>query len=177
MDIVLEIDRLRMRRITSADLDLIYALDSDPEVMRYILPPRTREQIATYISEIVRDYEAFPGLGRWLALEKGTDAIVGIFMLKPLQTTPYVEVGYRMFPSFWGRGLATEGAQTLVRYGFEQMKLPQIVGITYSENTASQHVLEKCGLRFLRMQHFDFVARELRFYAIDNSDHPALSAQ
>jgi [ribosomal protein S5]-alanine N-acetyltransferase len=168
MEILLETDRLLVRRITAADLDVVYALDSDPEVMRYILPPRTREQIETYIVEITRDYDVYPGFGRWLALEKATGAAIGIFMLKPLQTTPYIEVGYRMFSPFWGKGYATEGAQALVSYGFEQLHIPRIVGITYPDNTASQHVLEKCGLRFQRMMHFDFVGRELRFYAIEN---------
>lgn len=174
MDILLETDRLTLRRFTPTDVDAVYVLDSDPVVMRYVIPPRTREQIEAYIVLVLADYERFPGLGRWITLDRTTGSFIGIFMLKPLQETEFIEVGYRMFPAYWGRGYATEAARTLVRYGFEQLGLPEIVGITHPDNTASQHVLEKCGLRYQRTIRLGFVNHELRFFSADN---PAYSAR
>jgi RimJ/RimL family protein N-acetyltransferase len=58
-----------------------------------------------------------------------------------------VEVGYRLLPDAWGQGYATEGASALVRYGFGEVGLTRIVGLTHPQNAASQSVLRKAGLR------------------------------
>ena len=57
-----------------------------------------------------------------------------------------VEVGYRLRYGAWGRGFATEGARELVRYGFDDLGLQRIVGVTHPDNEASQRVLQKIGL-------------------------------
>lgn len=167
-DIFLETDRLTLYRFTPADVETILTLDSDPVVMRYVIPPRTRPEIEKYVADVLADYDRFPGLGRWLAHERATGRFVGIWMLKPLQETEHIEVGYRMFEEFWGRGFATEVARALVRHGFETVRLRQIVGITHPDNAASQHVLEKCGLQYQRTIRLGFVEHPLRFYTIDS---------
>jgi RimJ/RimL family protein N-acetyltransferase len=165
-----ETTRLALRPLTFDDLDVVYRLDSDPEVMRYIIPPRTYEGTREYLQEVIDNYVAFPGLGRWAVIEKSTGAFVGIHLLKHLEASGHIEVGYRFLPQYWGLGYATEMTQALVQYGFEQLHLQQIVGITNPENAASQHVLEKCGLRFQHMAHF--YGTEVRFHTIDHPTTP-----
>lgn len=170
---VVQTERLYLRRFSSADADLIFRLDSDPEVMRYILPPRTREESDKYLADVLADYDRLPpGLGRWLAVERATGEVVGVFLLKPLENTEHVEVGYRLFQPYWGRGYATELTCALLRYGFEELGLRQIVGVTDPRNDASQHVLEKCGLRYQRMAHH--YGSEVRFSTVE---HPAPTAE
>ena len=91
-------------------------------------------------------YEIFPGLGLWMGEEKSSGRFVGAYALIYIPNTVEVEVGYRLHTHAWGRGLATEGARALVRYGMVELGLDRVVGLTHPENDASKHVLMKSGL-------------------------------
>ncbi len=71
-----------------------------------------------------------------------------------MDNTEEIEVGYRLLKKFWSQGYATEMSKALIEYGFNQMKLDKIVGITHPENFASQNVLTKAGLVYVREDHF-----------------------
>ena len=141
--------RLELREFVAADADDLWRLDQDPAVMRYIGDGRlsTRAQIATRMRLIPRVYRLYPGLGSWYAVRRDTRRYVGWFTLKYIPDTVEVEVGYRLLRNAWGRGFATEGASELVRYGFDDLGLHRIVGLTHRDNAASQRVLQKAGLR------------------------------
>ena len=72
---------------------------------------------------------------------------VGWYCLKYCPPTADVEVGYRLLFDAWGKGYATEGAQALIDYGFDRLGVNRIIGVTHPGNKASQHVLQKSGLR------------------------------
>jgi ribosomal-protein-alanine N-acetyltransferase len=55
---------------------------------------------------------------------------------------------------YWGKGLATEGSHTSLRYGFEIVKLERIVAIAKPENIASRRVMEKVGMKYEKNAHF-----------------------
>jgi len=88
----------------------------------------------------------YPGLGIWHASRRDTGAFVGWFSLKYAGRSPDIEVGYRLVPAVWGKGYATEGATALVDYGFDDLDLDRIIGVTHPGNRASQRVLLKAGL-------------------------------
>jgi RimJ/RimL family protein N-acetyltransferase len=141
--------RLELREFVASDQVDIWRLDQDPAVMRYINggKPTTRAQVATRIKLIPRVYRLYPGFGTWRAARRDTGAYIGWFTLKYIPDTVVVEVGYRLLRDAWGLGFATEGATELVRYGFDDLGLHRIVGITHRDNVASQRVLLKAGLR------------------------------
>lgn len=62
--------------------------------------------------------------------------------------TPCVEIGWRLARPWWGQGLATEGAQAALAYGFEHLKLPEIVSFTVPGNRSSRRVMEKLGMHY-----------------------------
>lgn len=68
-------------------------------------------------------------------------------------------------PKFWGKGLAIEAALAAIKYGFEQLKFPYILGIVESENIASVIVLKKLGMRYQRKTIFHQV--EMDVYRVD----------
>ncbi|MBS0320207.1 MAG: GNAT family N-acetyltransferase [Proteobacteria bacterium] len=140
--------RIALRQFTRADAGDIAYLDSDPRVMRYINggKPSTPAEVAATMSRVGRNYWLYPGLGTWRAELRDNGAFIGWFSLKYIPRTPDIEVGYRLVHEAWGRGLATEGASALVRYGFETLELERIIGITHAGNRASQNVLMKVGL-------------------------------
>jgi len=149
--ILLETDRLRLRRFTADDIDRLVDLDSDPEVMRHITggAPTPRELYEDLIlPRWFALYAEHPGQGYWAAEDRATDAFLGWFHLREDRIEPgYLELGYRLRRDHWGRGLATEGSRAVIRHGFERAGAEQISSRTLKGNLASQRVMQKCGLR------------------------------
>jgi [ribosomal protein S5]-alanine N-acetyltransferase len=141
--------RLELREFVGSDFDEILRLDQDPRVTRYINGGKrsTPAQVAMVMRRIPRNYRRYPGLGTWRASRRDTGAFIGWFSLKYIPRTVEVEVGYRLLHEAWGQGFATEVARELVRYGFDELGLHRIIGITHRDNAASQRVLQKAGLR------------------------------
>ncbi|HEY7787470.1 MAG TPA: GNAT family N-acetyltransferase [Casimicrobiaceae bacterium] len=148
--------RLALSGITQRHGNELYELDADPRVMRYIGSGRasTREQIDDVMRRLPRAYALYPGLGTWRATRRDNGDFIGWFALKYIPGTAEVEVGYRLRHGAWGNGYATEGARNLVRYGFDELGLYRIVGVTHPENAASQQVLLKSGLDDIGWGHY-----------------------
>ena len=151
--IVLETERMLLRRLTEADAGPLAALYGDPLVMRFITlqPPSLAEVESKILPTYLSEYrELADGLGSFAAIEKETGQMAGRFSLKPAGSyglTGGTELGYLLYPAFWGRGLATEGARALIGSAFERLHLDRVVATTMAGNTGSWRVLEKCGLR------------------------------
>ncbi len=166
---LLETERLVLRRYERDDLDRLDRLNSNAEVMRYIGDGslRTREQTRAGIVRAQRIYEDFPGLGFWIAEEKPRRRFAGVFALVYIPKTVEVEVGYRLMQSAWGRGLATEGARALVRYGVLELGLDRVVGLTHPANDPSKRVLMKAGLAPRGTGHY--YDKELCYFVADGA--------
>lgn len=154
MDIVLETDRLRLRRFTEADVDNLVDLDSDPEVMRYLSGgrPTPRDAVESVIlPRFLATYESLGCYGWWAAVEKATSSFVGWFSLHPVEERPpdTLEVGYRLRRSAWGRGYATEGVVALIHRAFTECGARRVQGTTYQANLASRRVMEKAGMKLV----------------------------
>jgi ribosomal-protein-alanine N-acetyltransferase len=140
-------ERLALRRFTTDDLDLLVRLHTDIRVMRHAGGVQTREQSQELLTtRFLAYYEQHPGLGVWATIERSTGECIGLHLLNHVRGESFIQVGYLLYPEYWGRGYATEMAVRVLRYGFETLGLPQIVAITALENTASQRVLRKAGL-------------------------------
>ena len=155
-EVLLETERLVLRRVTLADLDEMARINGNPDVMRYIGDGSvwTRAQSEARIRRVLKIYEIFPGLGMWIGEDISTRRFVGAYALIYIPKTVEVEVGYRLQKSAWGRGLATEGARALMRYGMFELGLDRVVGLTHPDNEASKQVLMKSGLQPRGMGHY-----------------------
>ena len=69
--------------------------------------------------------------------------------------TPAVEIGWRLGAEHWGHGYATEAARAVLRFGFEQVKMPEIVSFTVPHNQRSRRVMEKIGCDTIPEDDFD----------------------
>jgi RimJ/RimL family protein N-acetyltransferase len=67
---------------------------------------------------------------------------------RPFNTMEYF-LGYALSPAYWGHGYATEAARAMVRYAFQEMKLPRLLAETSEENTRSQNVMRRLGMRLV----------------------------
>ncbi|MFH9607917.1 GNAT family N-acetyltransferase [Streptomyces sp. NPDC017448] len=148
-------DRLLLRPVTPDDAPDLFALDNDPEVMRYINGgrPTSREDIRDRtLPRLLHTYPCTGTRGYWAAQRQDTGAFLGWWELRPLDDhdPAVVELGYRLNRAAWGRGYATEGARALVDKGFTDLGVRRVTANTMAVNTGSRRVMEKTGLTFLR---------------------------
>lgn len=153
-NIFLESERLFLRKITMDDIDHILLLDTDPDVLRFIGPPKTKEKSIERIQGTLDQYNDGSGCGRWIGIEKSTGNVIGWYVLTPLNDTELIEVGYRLKTEYWGKGYATEMTKIIIDYGFNTLHLDKIVGVTHPDNENSQHVLKKCGLKHIGIRFY-----------------------
>ena len=161
MQVFLETERLVLRRFTEADVDNLFDLDSDPDVMRFINggKPTPRDVIRDdFLPAFLRYYERLPGYGFRAAVEKSTGAFLGWFHLRPRPDGPpdEPELGYRLRRSAWGKGHGTEGSRALIDKAFAELGARRVWAETMAVNTASRRVMEKAGLSFVRAFHADW---------------------
>ena len=155
MHIILETPRLTVRQFTEDDIDNLFSLNSDPEVMRYLTggrpTPRAeiRDQIIPFHLAV---YQRLDRLGTWAAESAATAEFLGWFHLRPGpdHDITNVELGYRLRRSTWNKGYATEGSCALITMGFADLGVERVFAHTMTVNTASRRVMEKCGLTLVR---------------------------
>ena len=150
MKVILETDRLLLREYVEEDAEAFFKLNSDPEVLRFVPDKRllnVEQARQILVDHPIADYRKH-GFGRGACILKSTGEQIGFAGLKYLEELGEVDVAYRLMPTHWGQGLATEAALASVRYGFADLGLKQIIGLVMPENIASVRVLEKAGLRF-----------------------------
>ena len=139
----LETPRLCLRPVSPADRDELYALEQDPEVMRFLNGgrPTPLDGIDPSVDFLMpRGTEQ----GVWSAREKACGAFVGWFSLYD-RGDGSAELGYRLRRAVWGLGYASEGAKALVEAGFARFGFTRIIASTMAVNKASRRVLEKTG--------------------------------
>ena len=153
MQIFLETQRLALRRFTEDDVDHLFALHNDPDVMRFLNGGRPTQR-----EEIEREYrERFAGDGYWAAVEKATGEFVGWFAFNQKESGPEeAELGYRLKRSAWGKGYATEGSRALIRKGFTELGVRRVWAQTMAVNLASRRVMEKAGLAYVQTLHLQW---------------------
>jgi RimJ/RimL family protein N-acetyltransferase len=143
--------RLRLRPMSDADLPASIALNSDPEVMAYILgrPATPEETAAEWAERLGERTDVRRGLGYWAGFEHG--AFVGWWGASAFARDRRLSsIGYRLARSAWGRGLATEGAVAMVLQARDAPGVERVVASTMVVNAASRRVLEKAGLTLVR---------------------------
>lgn len=156
MKVILETDRLLVREFMEEDAEAFFRLNSNPDVVRFVpdKPVLDVEQARQLlVDHPIADYRKH-GFGRGACILKSTGEQIGFAGLKYLEELGEVDVAYRLLPSHWGKGFATEVALASVGFGFTQLGLERIVGLVMPENTASARVLEKTGLRYVETVEF-----------------------
>jgi RimJ/RimL family protein N-acetyltransferase len=155
MRVFLETERLLLRAFVESDIDNLVELNSDPEVLRFINggKPMSRKELETdFLARYLQYHRETPDRGFFAAIEKSSGEFIGWFHLreKPTDAPDNMELGYRLRRSAWGRGYATEGSRALLAKGFTDCGANRVWAETMTVNLRSQHVMEKCGLRFVR---------------------------
>jgi [ribosomal protein S5]-alanine N-acetyltransferase len=143
----LETARLVMRPTGDADVDVEYAMRTDPVVMRYWSSPPIRE-IAEARAAVERAKGYFgsrEGI-RWILTRKGDDRMigsVGVFAFH--EQNRLAEIGYALAREHWGHGYMNEALVAAIDYAFGPFGLRRLEADTDPRNTASVRTLERLG--------------------------------
>lgn len=160
---ILETDRISLRQFTHDDQHLLFELDNDPQVMRYLNggQPTDRSEVIEMLEWCLGYYERGDAYGLWAAIDNLTGVFVGWFHFRPRQQDGPLEpeLGYRLHRANWGKGLATEASQALIDRGFEQFGVERVHAETMVVHAASRRVMEKVGMRLVRTFVADWPVR------------------
>lgn len=141
--------RLRYEDLSLDHLEALYALHSDPEVMRYIrAPEKSRDETRATIERCFAVSAKYPGLGVFPTFVREGGEFIGWLLLTRMKDHPDnpLEVGYRLHRAAWGKGYASEMTAHAIEHCFTTLGYDRVTAVTHPENRASQRVLEKSGL-------------------------------
>ncbi len=160
---MIETDRLILRGWRDSDIEPFHAMCNDPEVMRYLGPPMSRE-VAEESAARQNGFLASHGYCFWAVERKAGGAFLGFCGIKPGPAgTPIadqMEIGWRLARDAWGQGYAREAAEASIVWAWANTGTPEIAAMTNIGNVRSWGLMERLGM--IRDHASDF-------------DHPAVA--
>ena len=150
--------RLKLTVFSQSHLSELVRLNADPEVMRYFPATLNPEESAALLQRII-EHQRINRYSLFALHLKESDSFVGWcgLMKVPFSAhfTPAVEIGWRLNKIFWGKGLAPEAARSVLRFGFLESGLSEIVSFTAELNQPSLRVMQKIRMQCNPEDTFD----------------------
>lgn len=151
---ILESERLLLREVNPEDVNEVFLMRSDKEIMKYIprVPAKTLEDALEHIQTLKETKEKEEGIS-WGIYLKGEDKIMGIIGLYRINKPNFrAEVGYILNPKFHGKGYVSEAIQLVIDFGFNTCHFHTLTAIIDPRNSASEKVLQRAN--FQKEAHF-----------------------
>jgi [ribosomal protein S5]-alanine N-acetyltransferase len=143
----LQTARLMLRSFREEDVDAMTQLFANPDFMRFSLGVFTeRKQTVAFIEKVMGwDRMGIPS--QFAVVPRGEHAAVGYCGFYHHAEVPgEIEIGYRLHPDYWNRGLITEAAGAVRDHAFRDQKLSRVISLVHPENIPSRRVAEKNGM-------------------------------
>ena len=144
---ILETRRLILRPFAESDLERVSELMANEQFMKFSMGPMTREQTKMFLQKVIGWDEA--GLpSQFAVIEREIGTLIGYcgFLHQEVDGIKEIEIGYRLHPDFWNRGLATEAARAVRDHAFRDLQLERVISLIHPGNHASRRVTEKNGM-------------------------------
>jgi ribosomal-protein-alanine N-acetyltransferase len=144
---ILETPRLILRPFREEDLDLLSELMANAKFMRFSSGAYSREQTAEFLNKLIGwENRGLPSL--FAAILRETGALIGYcgFYHQNIDGVDEIEIGYRIHPDHWNKGIATEAARAVRDHAFGDLQLPRVISLIHLENVPSRRVVEKIGM-------------------------------
>jgi RimJ/RimL family protein N-acetyltransferase len=159
---LIDTPRLRLRPRVPKDVESTVIMDSDPEVRRFMggpLDPKIHGEAV--LANIMR----VPAKHWSWAIERNDRAgFLGMCLLRPLDGTEFICMGWRLMHEHWGQGIATEATRAVLDQALHALAIDPVVAIVDPRNLASIRVAEKIGMRQAG-RRYDFGTEQLFFRA------------
>jgi len=165
--VIAETPRLRIRHLTAADAAFTCQLLNDADFIRNIADRgvRTEQQALQYLTDgPIQSYKQH-GYGLFLVEDNASSEAMGFCGLLYRDYLQETDIGFAFLPAYRGKGLAYEAAAAVMHYGYGQLKLKRIVGLTLAGNLASVAILQRLGLRFEKMVQVQPGAEFIQLYS------------
>jgi [ribosomal protein S5]-alanine N-acetyltransferase len=147
---MLQTTRLHLCPITQSDFEDTWLLQSDPAVMHYIRPAETNpSDVQTRVDKWIEYHQNNPNYTVYSLKLIESGEFIGYAVIRHVefQVDQEIETGYCLAKKYWQQGYATEALLALITYA-KSLQLTQLVAFINPKNSASKHVLEKCGFVF-----------------------------
>lgn len=148
--IELQTQRLILRRWREDDLAAFATMNANPEVMRYFPACMSIDESDALARRIIQHF-ADHGFGQWVVERIDQPGLIGVVGLLHVSFaaafTPAVEIGWRLDSRYWRQGYALEAARAVLRHGFTELGLEQIVAFTVPANRPSQALMQRLGMQ------------------------------
>lgn len=149
-----ETPRLLLRHWQPSDYEPFVRMNADAAVMCYFPAPYSPEQ-SQHLFESIQQELADYGYGLYAAQEKTSGQFMGFIgfhqAMFGADFCPCIEIAWRLLPSFWNKGYATEGARACLDYGWQILGLSTVYSFTAAVNAPSERVMHKIGMCFERL--------------------------
>lgn len=168
--------RLRLEPFCAGHLDGLHAMNSDPRVMHHITgQTETLEQTRASIERVQARWAEW-GYSWWAFIDRDSGEIVGAGAIQHLDrdASQPLEIGWRLKPAHWGRGLASEAARHMAAFAFDRLRAPQLLAVCHPHNHASARVMQRLGMRYRGIERW--YARDCATYAITADEWRARQA-
>lgn len=136
-------ERLRIRPFKSDDWKAVWAYTSNPAVMTYIPGGvQSRDDAQQFVNDNLGNQAQ-----HYAVLLKDSHQLIGHLVFHKYFGEHTYEIGWVFSPHYRNQGYATEAARSMLKYGFEELRLHRIIATCQPENTPSYRVMEKIGMR------------------------------
>lgn len=155
MEKVLETNRLILRTFTPNDIEVLFELFSDSEVMKHLPGIKSREEIEEWIRLVLKSYRD-KGFGPWALICKESKQLLGycgLYIQQNVDGKNEIEILYGLIRRYWNKGYATEAARAVYEYGKNQLKLNRFISLIARDNLRSVNVAEKIGMKLEKEIH------------------------
>lgn len=145
---IADTQRLQLRHFEPEDVFPIALILANLEVMRFsVAGPKTVKQTQQLVDTCRAEYQT-NGYALYAVIHKEDQRLIGYCGLMPqiVSDVQEVELGYRLHPAYWGRGLGTEAARAVVKYAADTLKLTRLVAVIEADNIGSVQVALKVGM-------------------------------
>ena len=165
---ILQSERLSIRKLRLEDLEQLHKLQSNPNVMKYITNrPKSLEETKEELNKIVTSYEEnqsdFLVLAVCLTESKafiGTCAVIKNEEKKS-------EIGYRLQEEHWGYGYGLELTKRLLIYCFEERNIDTVIANVETRNHFSVKILESNGFELINEEFDEEIGDFIKTYQKD----------
>lgn len=166
-----ETDRLNLRATHLEDAEFVLKILNMPKWKLYIgdRNVHTKEEASDYIKERMLPQLERIGYGNYTMIRKSDGAKIGLCGLYDREGLDGVDIGFATLPAFEGKGYTYEAASFILEKAFDTFNLNQVQGITSKKNIASQHLLEKLGLKNMGEVHLPGDEEALYLFQINRS--------
>ena len=141
----LETERLIIRDFKLSDIDDLYEIFSDEEVMEYIEPVYDRNKTLNFIKEFCIEHK-----GAFACANRENEKVIGYIIFKEYEDKVY-ELGWIFNKEYWGKGYAYESCDAVIKYAFSEMKIHKIFAETI-DNIKSVNLMKKLGMQLEGIQ-------------------------